>query len=103
MARRKVLHTTHQVKVVGEVTPTCAFQNGVEAPVRFKVLEGLKRPLFSDPSMNTGGLDVIQTQTQSYAVDAKTGSKFKIYSRKGVSVMPVWIDSAFLQQGQVSA
>ena len=94
--------SSHKVEVVGRITPRCAFQNGVEGPVELKVLKGLKRPLFSVDVLVRRGYDVIHKEGLSYMEHRETGAQFKIYSRNGVFVMPVWVDSAFLSRGQPS-
>ena len=92
--------SSHKVEVVGRIKPRCAFQNGVEGIVELKVLKGLKRPLFSTDVLVRRGYDVIHKEGLSYMEHRESGAKFKIYSRNGVFVMPVWVDSAFLSQGR---
>ena len=94
--------SSHTVEVVGMIRPRCAFQNGVEGTVELKVLKGLKRPLFSTDVLNKKGYDVIHRKELSYMVHRESGAEFRIYSRNGVFVMPVWVDSAFLGRGPPS-
>jgi hypothetical protein len=83
----------HSVKVLGAKKPSVAFQNGLEYPVEFKVLIPLKKALLAVSKMLQSCRVVFDLEEHggSYAEQRKTGAKFKIYERKGVFVLPMWI------------
>lgn len=80
----------HAVHVKGQVTPVCKFQNQVEGRIKFKVLEPLKKPLFSTSSLVKAGYRVVHDE-KSYIECKKTGAQFRIYERGGVYVIPTWM------------
>ena len=92
--------SNHQVSVVGIIRPRIKFQNGVVGRVEMKVLDGLKKPLFSTARMSRAGYDITHTAEGSHALHRSTGHAYKIYERGGVFVMPVWMEQSFFV-GQV--
>ena len=80
----------HAVHVKGQVSPVCRFQNQVEGKVKFKVLEPLKKALFSTSSLVKAGYRVVHDEV-SYIECKKTGAQFRIHEKGGVYVIPTWI------------
>ena len=80
----------HSVKVVGEASPTCAFQNQEEGAVSLRVLNPLKKPLLSVNRMNRTHVVHLDGEN-SYAQNRRTGRVMRIYPRNGVFVLPAWI------------
>ena len=80
----------HQVQVVGEASPTCAFQNNTGGRVELRVLDPLKKALLSVSKMNRTHI-VHLDGDHSWAKNRKTGKVMRIYMRGGVYVLPAWI------------
>ena len=80
----------HQVQVVGESSPTCAFQNNEGGRVELRVLDPLKKALLSVSKMNRTHI-VHLDGDHSWAKNRKTGKVMRIYMRGGVYVLPAWI------------
>jgi hypothetical protein len=84
----------HAVKVVGARRPTMHFQSGISGPIEVKVLDQLKKVLFSTARMVEKGYRIVhdsEADGGSYALHKASGAKTKIYMKNGVFVMPVWI------------
>ena len=68
--------------------------------VELKVLEGLKKSIFSTSRMCKAGFEVHHTASHSWDFLQSTGAEYRIYERGGVCVIPVWVDHSQGHHGQ---
>ena len=80
----------HLCKVVGRVTPQCAFQSGQTGKVELKILDPLKKIVLSTAKLQKAGYRIVHDDI-SFLECKATGVKTKMYLRNGVYVIPLWI------------
>ena len=82
-----------EVGVLGIRRPLCWFQDDSQHVINVKVLAPLNRALFAVSELVKTCKVVFDSEEYggSYMEHRKTGQKIKIYLRRGIFVMPIWI------------
>ena len=86
--------SSHKIQVKGVVNPEVAFEGGLAGPVQLKVLEPLKKTLFSTSKMVDAGYRVVHQLEAfggSYMEKPSTSQRYPIHRKGGVFVMYVWM------------
>ena len=80
----------HSCKVLGRLTPFCHFQDGTQGKVDFRVLDPLKKIIISTSQMRRANYRVVHDDV-SYIEYKPTGQKIRMYERRGVYIVLVWM------------